>query len=76
MIHPHYGYLCNFQNRHISYDELLNLYRNQIVSSYERFLGQELLADELSCLSYWLLVDEEKKGYFNLNEVEKLLQVS
>jgi len=73
MIHPHYGYLCSFKNKSLSFEELETLYRNQIVSSYERFLGQELLADELSCLSYWLLVDEDKKGYFNLNEVEKLL---
>ncbi|CDW79293.1 UNKNOWN [Stylonychia lemnae] len=75
MIHPHFGYITSFKNRGFTFEELESLYRNQIVSSYERFLGQELLADELSCLSYWLLVDDNKKGYFNLNQLEKLLQV-
>ena len=44
------------------------------MSSYERSLGQELLGDELACLSYWLVEDTKKKGYFMLNELAPLLQ--
>jgi len=31
----------------------MQVYKNQIVSSYERAIGQDILADELACLSYW-----------------------
>lgn len=39
MIHPHFGYLCNFSEKNFSFDDLLQVYKNQIVSSYERSLG-------------------------------------
>ena len=73
MIHLHFGYLCNFPKRNFNFDDLLEVYKNQIVSSYERALGQELLADELACLGYWLVEDSNKKGYFTLGEVQPLL---
>lgn len=73
MIHPHVGYCTGFKDG-ISWDEMHELYKNQIVSSYERTLGFELFADELSCLSFWLIVDQEKKGYMSLQKFEKLLQ--
>lgn len=53
MIHPHFGYLTNFKGMNFSFDELMQVYKNQIVSSYERAIGQDILADELACLSYW-----------------------
>lgn len=73
MIHPHHGYLANFPGRQFSYNDLLSAYENQIVSSFERSLGQDILADELSCLSYWLIEDEQKKGYFSFKELIPLL---
>lgn len=75
MIHPHYGYLCNFKTRGFNWEEMLSIYENQLVSSYERTIGQELLADELAALSYWLLEDETRKGYLTLNELKSLLEV-
>jgi hypothetical protein len=39
MIHPHYGYLTSFKNKNFSFEELVEVYKNQIVSSYERSLG-------------------------------------
>jgi hypothetical protein len=57
MIHPHFGYLTNFKGKQFTFDELMQAYNNQIVSSYERAIGQDLLADELACLSYWLIQD-------------------
>lgn len=53
MIHPHFGYLTNFKDKNFSFDELMQVYNNQIVSSYERAIGQDIFADELACLSYW-----------------------
>lgn len=73
MIHPHYGYLASFKTRGFSFEELHQHYQDQLVSSYERALGQELLGDELACLSYWLIVDKDKKGYFEGSEVNELL---
>ena len=74
MIHPHFGYLSNFKNRDFTFDELVEIYKDQIVSSYERTIGQELLASELSALSYWSIEDENKKGSFTLREVKPLLE--
>lgn len=75
MIHPHFGYLCNFKERGFTFNELVEIYNNQIVSSYERTLGQEILADELACFGYWLIQDEQKKGYFMFKELKPLLEV-
>jgi hypothetical protein len=47
---------------------------DQMVSSYERSIGQDILGDELACLSYWLLQDSQKKGYFKVNEIAPLLE--
>jgi hypothetical protein len=73
MIHPHFGYLSNFPNRSFNINELISVYENQIVSSFERSLGQDILADEISCLSYWLVEDSQKKGYFSFKELIPLL---
>jgi hypothetical protein len=76
LIHPHYGYLGCFSHRPgYSWDELLEIYKHQIVSSFERTLGQDLLADELSCLSFWLIEDTTRKGWLNLNELKPLMEV-
>lgn len=74
MIHPHFGYLYNFKGRSFSFDQLIEIYKNQIVSSYEHSLGQELLADELACLGYWLIEDTKKKGFFTMKETLPLLE--
>lgn len=74
MIHPHFGYLTNFKGRSFNFNELLQVYHNQIASSYERSLGQDLLGDELACLSYWLIEDAQKKGFFTLKELLPLLE--
>ena len=53
MIHPYWGYLSHFPNRHFRFEELMEVYENQIAASFERTLGRDLLADELSCLAFW-----------------------
>lgn len=45
-----------------------------MVSSFERTLGQELLADELAALCYWLIEDTQRKGYFEFQELKPLLE--
>ena len=32
-----------------------------------------LLGDELACLSFWLLQDEERKGYLEMDEMLELM---
>lgn len=51
------------------------MYLNQIISSYERAIGQELLADELASLCYWNVADPEHKGYLDMKGMEFLLGV-
>ena len=74
MIHPHFGYLCNFHGRVFNFELLLEVYKNQIASSYERALGHDLHADELAALGYWLIEDSSNKGYFTLSELHPLLK--
>lgn len=44
MIHPYNGYLCNVPDKVFTFEEIIKIYRQQLVSSYERNLGQTLLA--------------------------------
>ena len=44
MIHPYHGYLCNIEDKLFTFEEIIKVYRQQLVSSYERTLGQTLLA--------------------------------
>lgn len=68
LIHPHQGYLCNYKHRQFSFPEMINIYEDHIASSREKFDGRDLLSEELSCLSFWCIVDEDKKGYLTVNE--------
>lgn len=69
LIHPYQAYLCNFPENtrahKISFDELVQVYENHIVSSVEKTTGRNLLGDELSCLSFWLLLDTDNEGVLN-----------
>ena len=53
MIHPYWGYLAHFPNRNFKFEELLEVYENQIAASFERTSGRDLLANELACLAFW-----------------------
>ena len=48
MIHPHYGYLTNVEDHEFTFDQMVDIYKQQIVSTYERDLGQTYLANELA----------------------------
>lgn len=52
---------------------MIEIYENQIAASFEKTFGRELLGDELSCLCFWLIVDEQRKGWLTLEEFKNLL---
>jgi hypothetical protein len=72
MIHPYQGYLCHFPNRHLQFNELLEVYENQIAASLERTTGRTLFADELSCLSFWM-VNHPKDGALEFSQFNDIL---
>ena len=57
-----------------TFQQLIDLYENQIVASFEKTYGRELLGDELSCLSFWLLADEQQKGWLDAEELTPLMK--
>jgi len=57
--HPFQGYLQAFgDEKQFNFEELHTVYLNQIAASYEKTFGKELLGEELSCLSFWLIQDD------------------
>lgn len=44
MLHPYHGYMTAIDGKFFSFDEIVKMYRQQLVSSYERTLGQHFLA--------------------------------
>ena len=74
LVHPWQGYLTAFPGLELSFDDLIAMYENQIVASFEKTYGRELLGDELSCLSFWLLADPERKGWLNVDELTPLMK--
>jgi hypothetical protein len=73
MLHPFHGYLTASSNLEFSLDELTAFYEKQITASFERAHGRELLSDELSCLTFWMLQDNSNKGWMNIEEFRHLL---
>lgn len=55
LVHPFHGYLTSFRNKSFDFNELKIILDNQIAASYEKEYGRELLGDEISCLSFWLI---------------------
>lgn len=73
LVHPFQGYLAHMDGLELTFDELHEIYLNQIASSYEKTFGNTLLGEELSCLSFWLLNETSNKGWLNVREASKLL---
>lgn len=76
MLHPYWGYLAGMPNTWITFNDLLEVYKFQMVSSFERRQGNEIFANELSALSFWNLLDEEKEGTMNNMKFKELMVVS
>jgi hypothetical protein len=50
--------------KHFRFEDLVQVYENQVVASLERSTGRDLLAEELSCLSFWLAFTEKSSLEF------------
>lgn len=72
MIHPYRAYLSNFPDKHFSFEELHEVYLNQIAAGIERHTGREQFANELSCLCFWLAYSKER-GALDFEETKTLL---
>lgn len=44
ILHPYQGYMCGVPDKFFTFDEVIKMYRQQLVSSYERSIGQTFLA--------------------------------
>ena len=71
LVHPYWGYLTAFgPDVHFTFDELTEIYLNQIGASFEKTFGRTLLGDELSCLTFWRLADPNLKGWLSFRELQ------
>jgi len=75
MIMPFQGYMCAYPGKSYHLSEMMRMYDTQLVSSFERSLGQELLGDEISCFGFWNLVDSQLNGYLTFKQFEILLKM-
>jgi len=73
-IHPHYGYLSTYPSP-LNFEELINIYSNKIVSGYEEFCGQDILASELAAYAYWVSIDKELKGYMSIKDFSDFMKI-
>mmetsp|Transcript_48843 Transcript_48843/g.56140 ORF Transcript_48843/g.56140 Transcript_48843/m.56140 type:complete len:284 (+) Transcript_48843:96-947(+) len=73
MIHPYYGYLMHTPIA-LSFDDLMKIFKIQLISSFERSLGQTFLAEELAAFSYWQHIDQEGQGYLDLEGFGNVLK--
>jgi len=74
MLHPHYAYLTYFPAP-FTFDNLMSIYDNKLVSSFEHFYGQESLASEIAAYTYWAYFDKELKGYMTVAEFAEFMKV-
>lgn len=44
----------------------------QLVSSYERFEGNDLRADEVSALAFWQVLDDNKDGWLSIADAKEI----
>ena len=54
MVHPNFGYLSNF-NKDLSFEEIFWLWEFLVVATWEKLIGQDLLAKEITSFGYWEL---------------------
>lgn len=72
MLHPYFGYMCKMPFA-FNLAQLLDFYEYQIVAAYERSLGEELLAKQISAFNYFRWFDPEKRGWLGKQEFESVL---
>jgi len=74
LIHPHYGYLSTYPSP-LHFEEVIDIYSNKIVSGFEEYTGQEILASELAAYTYWISIDKELKGYMSIKDFAEFMKI-
>lgn len=72
MLHPHAGYM-NLLPLSFTFEDLIFFYRVQIVASYERSLGEDILSRSISCYNYYRLFLDGDVGYVDQKKSLALL---
>ncbi|OMJ66535.1 hypothetical protein SteCoe_36583 [Stentor coeruleus] len=72
MIHPHAGYM-NLLPLSFTFEDLISFYKVQIVASYERSLGEDILSRSISCYNYYRLFLDENVGHVDKKKCLELL---
>ncbi|CAG9332408.1 unnamed protein product [Blepharisma stoltei] len=73
MLHPHAYYLCSMPTG-FTFAQLLQFYNLQSLASYERSLGEDILARQLSALNYWRFLDEDLSGILNKKGFQAIMK--
>lgn len=76
MVHPHAGYMVLLPYK-FTFNKLIDFYNVQLVASYERSLGEELLSRQISCFNYFSCISEDGGPLLDkkkLNELMKTLK--
>jgi hypothetical protein len=74
LVHPHYAYLASYPGQ-LHFDDVMNIYSNKVVSGFEDYSGQELLASEIAAYTYWTSIDKDLKGYMSLKDFGEFMKI-
>jgi len=74
LIHPHYAYLASYPGQ-LHLEDVMEIYSNKIVSGFEDYSGQELLASEIAAYTYWASIDKDLKGYMSLKDFGEFMKI-
>jgi hypothetical protein len=73
MLHPHAGYMVTLPYR-FTFNKLIDFYHVQLVATYERTLGEELLSRQISCFNYFDCVADGGHALMELAKVNQLME--
>jgi hypothetical protein len=72
MVHPHAGYMVCMPYR-FTFNKLIDFYNVQLVATYERSLGEEILSRQISCFNYFSCI-AEPDALLDLNKANQVMQ--
>jgi len=65
--------MASMPNRDYSWDEMVQMYEIQMVSSYEKARGRTIHGEEISALAFWLIADTERRGFLEKEQMKMLM---
>jgi hypothetical protein len=74
MLHPIRGHLTRLPGK-FTYDQFLDFLKMETLASYERFVGEQLMAKQISAFNLWTFFDNNRTGYLGLEKFKKLMHV-